>query len=99
MMPTDIGIGAREVLRDGARATVIATFDEATYLRCAAGVVALTTLAAPTGPIHVRCSRLPRSEVGEEAEVRGDALVSAGWRVHLTCPTWAAALPTPQALL
>ena len=33
MMPTDVGVGVGQVLAEGTRATVIAAFDKAVYLR------------------------------------------------------------------
>jgi hypothetical protein len=50
----ELGLGAQEVLAAGATGTVAAAFSKAAYLRLPAGLVAVTTRAAPPGPIHAR---------------------------------------------
>ena len=50
----ELGLGAQEVLMTGGRGTVAAVFSKAAYLRLPAGLVALTTMEAPPGPIHAR---------------------------------------------
>jgi hypothetical protein len=99
MMVRDIGIGAWEAVRDATRVRVLATFAKAVYLRCPREVVALTTFAAPAGPVHIRCSRIPSVSVGDVVDVRDGALVASDWEVKLNIAPWVPVLPDPSALL
>ena len=96
----ELGLGAEAVFSAGGQGTVAATFAKAAYLRLPAGLVALTTLDVPPGPIHAR-ARCPvsRLSTGEGVTVE-DGIVQAGdVRVDLTGATvWAGALPPPAEL-
>jgi hypothetical protein len=50
----ELGLGAQEVFAAGATGKLAAVFSKAAYLRLPTGLVALTTWAAPPGPIHAR---------------------------------------------
>lgn len=82
----EVGIGARELIRSRGAGTVIACYAKAVYVRCDGGVLALTTPAVSSGPIHLRCHTLPAYEVGQPASM-GDLDVDA--------PTWRGTLPEP----
>jgi hypothetical protein len=71
----ELGLGAHEVLTAGGRGTVAAVFSKAAYLRLPAGLVALTTMEAPAGPIHAR-GPLPlhRLSAGDAVTVDGSVL-------------------------
>jgi hypothetical protein len=86
----DIGVGARELIGSRGAGTVIACYAKAVYVRCAGGVLALTTPAVPPGPIHVRCHALPAYELGRPVSM-GDLDVDA--------PTWRGTLPEPAQLV
>lgn len=68
----ELGVGAAEVLHAGGRGTVVAVFSKAAYVRLPAGLVALTTFEAPSGPIHAR-GRFPLAGLAA-----GDAMAVDG---------------------
>jgi hypothetical protein len=80
-MIADIGLG---VLGIGDVGRVVAVFGQAAYARFPGGVVALTTLAVPPGPIHVRGFPLA-------GLAKGDAVAAD----RCDAPVWRGSLPDP----
>ena len=96
----ELGLGAEAVLSAGGRGTVAATFAKAAYLRFPAGLVALTTIDVPSGPIHARGPiAIHRLSTGDRVTV-DDGIIRAGnVSVALTGATvWKGTLPPPAAL-
>ena len=91
-LPSNIGRFARASLAEAHESVVVAVFSRAAYLRCAweggHGVVALTTLDVPPGPLHVRMSRLPRLSRGEAVFADAGRLVTATETVKLPRAPW-----------
>lgn len=98
MRAHDAGLGAREVLAVRATGRVVAVYSRAAYLRFPAGLLAVTTLAAPAGPLHLRCPALPPLRVGEAVRTDGSRLWGPSWALNLDAPTWVGALPAPVAV-
>lgn len=88
----DIGRFARACVEEAHDATVVAVFPRAAYLRfdrtSGHGLVAVTTLEAPPGPLHVRVTRLPRLRRGDAVVVEGGRLVTAAQMVELPRSLW-----------
>ena len=82
----ELGLGAHEVLAAGGTGTVVAVFSKAAYLRLPAGLVALTTMAVPAGPIHARgpfptCGLAAGDRLAVQGSVAGVDLAGARvWR-------------------
>lgn len=96
MTTLDVGAGVREAADRPAAGSVVATFRAACYLRFPAGLLALTTAAAPPGPLHLRVRRLPVLRPGDAAYLDVSSLSGRGdttWSVDLDAPTWTGALP------
>lgn len=96
----ELGLGAEAALSVDGRGTVAATFARAAYLRLPAGLVALTTTDAPSGPVHAR-GPIPihRLAAGDRVTVEGRRLLAGAVTVDLTAATvWAGALPSRSQL-
>jgi hypothetical protein len=96
--PRDVGLDASAIMRVRGPGRVRAVFEPAIYLDLPGGLVVLTTLAVPRGPLHVRVQRLPVVSPGDIASVDDDALRVADQRFALDAPVWAQRLPTSAAL-
>jgi hypothetical protein len=100
----DLGTGAAEVLSRPGVGKVVAGFRRAAYVRFPAGIVALSSMQVPSGPLHLR-SRLPIDGLrdGDRVEVRveageGSIRCAAGALRLAELPVWAASLPDVDAL-
>jgi hypothetical protein len=89
----DVGLGARAATRHSGTGRVLATYRRAAYLTLSAGLCALTTAAAPAGPLHLRCRQLPPCRPGERVRTDGRTLHGEAWSLPLDAPTWIGALP------
>ncbi|GAA3235548.1 hypothetical protein GCM10017691_32980 [Pseudonocardia petroleophila] len=89
----DVGLGVREVLAGPATGQVVSVHRVAAYLRFPAGLIALTSGLAPSGPLHLRVAVLPGLHVGERVVVEGPALSGPTWSRSLDAPTWTGSLP------
>lgn len=86
----ELGLGAQEAFAAGATGTVVAVFSKAAYVRLPAGLVALTTWAAPPGPIHARGDlSLHRLAAGDVVAV--DLAATTLWRGTAITPATLAA--------
>lgn len=74
-----LGLGAQEALAAGHPGTVLAVFRKAVYVRMPAGLVALTTVDVPPGPIHAR-GALPRRWLAAGDRVTVDIAGATVWR-------------------
>ncbi|HTK65355.1 MAG TPA: DUF2877 domain-containing protein [Pseudonocardia sp.] len=92
----DQGLGVREITGAGGRGRVLAVYRAAAYLRFPAGLFALTSAAAPPGPLHLRVAVLPVLRPGQPVGITGAALSGPDWTVGLDAPTWIGTLPTPS---
>jgi hypothetical protein len=95
----ELGQGAAEVLSRPASGRVVAVFRRAAYLRFPLGMVALTSMQVPSGPIHLR-SRLPidRLRPGDPVGSRDGCLSCAGDVLPLGgIPVWSGPLPDAVA--
>lgn len=97
--PLDAGLGARRALLAPAEGCVCAVYRKAVYLRMPAGLCALTTASVPPGPLHLRCSALPRCRAGGRVRTDGRTLSGSGWALPLDAPTWCGHLPPPEELV
>jgi len=97
MTTVDVGMGVRELTAEPGTGTVVAVYDTAAYVRGAGGLFALTSTAAPPGPIHLRCRTLPEATTSETVWLDEDAVAGAGWSAGLRAPTWRPTLPDPSA--
>lgn len=96
----ELGLGAREVFSVGGRGAVAAVFAKAAYLRLPGGLVALTTMGAPAGPLHARgpmsfagvAADDPVTVEGSTVRAGGVALDFAGARL------WRGRLPASAAM-
>ena len=76
--PVELGLGALEVLSVSGVGRVVGAYTRAAYLRLPAGLFALTSLEAPSGPGHARCAEpLARLCVDDRVIVTG-SLMQAG---------------------
>lgn len=75
----------------------MAVYSKAVYLTMDGRILALTTSAVPSGPIHVRCDTVPPARHGEPVIARDEVLRSPAWQCRLTAPVWRPALPEPGA--
>lgn len=93
MIPT-IGSAARHAVAAGRPGRVVAVFSRAVYVRFAdaSGIVAIVPMDVPSGPLHLRVTSLPDSEVGDPVTVHGRSLSVGGHRVEVPTSAWA---PTP----
>ncbi len=93
MIPT-IGSRARLAVTAGQFGRVVAVFPRAIYVRFAGavGVVALTSIDAPSGPLHMRVTELPKACVGDTVVWHGDSLLVGVHRLGIPAQEWA---PTP----
>lgn len=98
MRPVDIGEDAVRALRVRGSGRVLASFTRALYLLLPGGLVALTTTAAPRGPLHIRVAALPDVSPGRPALVDATALRIGKSAYELDAPRWSRALPTGAAL-
>ncbi len=89
-----MGSAAREVVGTGRPGRVVAVFSRAVYVRFAddSGIVAIVPMDVPSGPLHLRVTSLPKTEVGDPVMVRGDSLSVGPQRVGLPRGVWR---PTP----
>jgi hypothetical protein len=94
----DIGVGAREALGVPGEGRVLAVYRRAVYLSGPGGLAALTTMAAPPGPLHLRCAALPPCRVGERIRTDGSTVRGSRWELGLDVPTWVGSLPPPDLL-
>jgi hypothetical protein len=92
----DKGIGVSEISEAGGRGRLLATYRDAAYLRLPAGLFAVTSGAAPPGPLHLRVGVLPMVRPGQPVRVTGTALAGPDWSVGLHAPTWVGPLPAPR---
>jgi hypothetical protein len=86
----NIGLGALEVVRASAGQVgrLIAVFSQAAYVRFRAGIVALTTTAVPSGPVHLR-SDFPLRPLRQGQHI----IAHDRW---LQLPVWRGDLPDDQ---
>lgn len=98
MRPVDIGHDAARSLRIRGSGRVRASFTQALYLQLPGGLVALTTTAAPRGPLHIRVAALPEVCPGRPVLVDATALRIGESAYALDAPRWSQALPTGAAL-
>jgi hypothetical protein len=89
----DVGLGARAAVARPGTGRVLATYRRAAYLTLPAGLCALTTAAAPPGPLHLRCRQLPPCRPGERVRTDGRTLHGEAWSLPLDAPTWVGPLP------
>lgn len=89
MTPT-IGSAAHRAVGAGAPGRVIAVFSRAIYVRFAnaVGIVAITSLDAPSGPLHIRIPALPEAAVGDLVTVHEDVLRVGVHRVGIPADEW-----------
>jgi hypothetical protein len=66
-------------------------FSQAVYVELTAGIVAVTSAAAPRGPLHLRVRHLPRVFVGDSVTTDGETLSLRHDRIDLDAVVWAAA--------
>jgi hypothetical protein len=98
--PGDLGVGAAKVLSRPAVGQVVAGFRRAAYVRFPQGIVALSSLQVPSGPLHLR-SRLPidRLRAGSRVDAREGCIRCAGGALPLAgLPVWAARIPDVHTL-
>ena len=86
----ELGLGAQEAFAAGATGTVAAVFSKAAYLRLPAGLVALTTREAPSGPIHAR-GDVPLDRLAAGDTVTVDLSRTTVWQGTELTPTMLAA--------
>ncbi|HEX4251146.1 MAG TPA: DUF2877 domain-containing protein [Pseudonocardia sp.] len=94
----DVGLGARRALDTPGAGKVLATYRRAAYLTLPGGLCALTTAAAPPGPLHLRCHDLPPCRPGERVHTDGRTLRAETWSLPLRAPTWVGPLPPADRL-
>jgi hypothetical protein len=94
----DVGLGARSAVDTPGTGRVLATYRRAAYLALPAGLCALTTAAAPPGPLHLRCRQLPPCRPGERVRTDGRTLHGEAWSLPLDGPTWVGPLPPAERL-
>jgi len=98
MTTVDLGRGARLISGRPAAGRVVAVHRAAAYLRFPAGLLALTTGAAPPGPLHLRVAVLPTLRRRDAVRIDAATLHGVGWSISLTAPTWAGVLPVADRL-
>jgi hypothetical protein len=96
--PFDIGSAAASVLGTACRGRVVSVHRKAVYLRFGVGLCALTTTAAPPGPLHLRVPGLPDVRPGGAVRTDGRTVRGAGWAVPVAAPAWRGSLPAPGRL-
>ena len=89
----DVGLGARAAVDTPGTGRVLASYRRAAYLALPGGLCALTTAAAPAGPLHLRCRELPPCREGERVHTDGRTLRTEAWSLPLDAPTWVGPLP------
>jgi hypothetical protein len=95
----DVGTDAARALRVRGPGRVRAVFPRALYLQLPGGLVALTTTAAPPGPLHFRVAALPEVRPGRPVLVGAAALCVGRSTYPLDAPRWSRGLPTAAALV
>ncbi|MEK6439354.1 oxamate carbamoyltransferase subunit AllH family protein [Pseudonocardia sp. T1-2H] len=98
MRTVDVGLGARQVLAAPGVGRVVGVHRKALYLEFPAGLCAVTSCAAPPGPLHLRCTVLPPARCGHPVRADGRVLRGETWALGLTAPGWTGRLPPPAAL-
>ncbi len=91
MKALDIGFDAASLARLRGRGRVLAVFSHALYVELASGILAVTSAAAPRGPLHLRVRHLPRAFVGDSVTTDGETLSLRHDRIDLDAVVWAAA--------
>jgi hypothetical protein len=94
----DVGAGVRAAVAAGGHGTVIATFRRAAYVGLDDAVLAVTTPAAPPGPLHLRCRLPPTLRTGEPVRADGRCLRGRHWALPGDGPGWEPSLPDPALL-
>lgn len=97
-MTGDIGLGALEAFSAAGELPVLAVYRRAVYLSGRRGIAALTTMAAPAGPLHLRRAAIPPCRVGERVRSDGSTLRGPRWELSLDLPAWVGSLPPPGLL-
>jgi hypothetical protein len=83
----------REAVGRPSAGRVLAVYRRAAYLALPGGLCALTTAAAPPGPLHLRCAQLPPCRPGQRVHTDGRTLRAEAWSLPLDAPTWVGPLP------
>lgn len=97
-MTGDVGLGALGALGVPGEGRVLAVYRRAVYLRGPGGLAAVTTMAAPPGPLHLRRTVLPPCRVGERVRMDGTTVRGPRWELSLDPPVWVGPLPPPGLL-
>lgn len=98
MTTLDVGLGIRRIAARRGAGRVVAVYRAAAYLRFPAGLLAMTSGAAPSGPLHLRVAVLPRLDTGDPVEIDPTGLRGRHWSVPLDAPTWTGEVPDGDAV-
>lgn len=98
--PVELGLGASEALALTGTGRVDSVFARAVYLRLPGGLLALTTLDVPSGPIHARtAAALAAAKVGERVLVTPSLLEVGATILDLASASrWTGELPLAAEL-
>jgi hypothetical protein len=100
LQTVELGLGALDVLSTPGAGRVVAVYQKAAYLRLPAGMMALTTFEAPSGPVHVRSTiSFDGLEAGDRVTVAGSLLQAGRVLLDLSSASiWRGPVPTPADL-
>ena len=89
-MQSTVGSPALSLLSAGEPGCVIAAFSRAVYVRLGAParLVAIVPLDAPSGPLHLRVSRMPPAGVADLAEARDGVLTVGSTPLPIPAEAW-----------